>query len=333
MMDKIHGKRILMFSPYGTCLHYTLGMKHELEKRGAEVRLYDERPSQKSLAKIYIYFFRKIAPQYFSNYIGKICLECKDFNPDIVFIVRGQAFDKKILEFLRSKFSEATFVFYQWDPLCGKKIPDILSQYDRAFSFDQDDVNNNPEFIFRPSIYLNEYADISINDKYQYDVSFVGTIYNNRWWVIKRFIDYFQSNCIKAYFYLYMPSWTVYLWDFIRRGDFVNPSIMQFKAMGFHENVSLVKKSKCVLDIVYSEQRGLSMRAFESMASHRKYITNNADVKNYDFYNPNNVLVVDSHNPVIPKDFINSPFEPIDDKVLYKYSIEGFVDEVFDGLL
>ena len=43
-----------MISPYGTCLHYTLAMKKELEKRGAEVRLYDERPSQKALAKIYI---------------------------------------------------------------------------------------------------------------------------------------------------------------------------------------------------------------------------------------------------------------------------------------
>jgi len=93
-----------------------------------------------------------------------------------------------------------------------------------------------------------------------------------------------------------------------------------------------VKESKCVLDFVYSKQTGLSMRAFESMAAHRKYITNNAEVKNYDFYNPANILVVDALNPHIPKEFIERPFESVDDKVMYKYSIRGFIDEIFENI-
>ena len=77
---------------------------------------------------------------------------------------------------------------------------------------------------------------------------------------------------------------------------------------------------------------GLSMRAFESMAAHRQYITNNAEVKNYDFYNPVNILVVDAQNPNVPKEFIEGPFEPVDEKVMYKYSIKGFIDEVFENI-
>ncbi len=321
-----------MISPYGTCMHYTQGMKVELEARGAEVRLYDERPSQKALAKIYIYFFRGIAPQYFKRYVDKIIAENESWQPDVVFIVRGQAFDEKILGYMREHFTKAKFIFYQWDPLCGKKIPELLKMYDYNYSFDTDDVKNNPEFKFRPSIFLKEYVEIAEKKDFKYDVCFVGTIYNNRWGVIKRFQDYFDANGIRSFFYLYMASWTLYLWDFIRKGTFVSPKKMQFKPMSYLENVEMVKVSKCVLDFVYSKQTGLSMRAFESMAAHRKYITNNAEVKNYDFYNPANILVVDALKPDVPKEFVDSPFEPVDEKVMYKYSIKGFIDEVFQSI-
>lgn len=107
---------------------------------------------------------------------------------------------------------------------------------------------------------------------------------------------------------------------------------MQFKPMSYLENVEMVKDSKCVLDIVYSKQTGLSMRAFESMAAKRKYITNNAEVAKYDFYNPNNILVVDINDIKIPADFIESPFEDVDDKILYRYSVSGLVDELFENI-
>ena len=71
-MEKLLGKKVLLFSPFGTCKHYTDGCVTELESRGAEVRVYDERPSQASFTKIYMYLFKKVVPQYFFNYIRRI---------------------------------------------------------------------------------------------------------------------------------------------------------------------------------------------------------------------------------------------------------------------
>lgn len=318
-----------MFSPFGTCKHYTDHIAEEIRARGSEVRVYDERPSQATWAKIYMYLFRDYAPGYFMNYIKKIVATNSDYLPDVVFVVRGQAFDVATLTYLKGCFPKAKFIYYQWDPLCGKKIPDILDIYDHSYSFDPDDVANNPKFKFRPSLYLQEYADIALFKTYAFDVSFVGTLYNNRWPIIEMFKDYFSSQKISSYFYLYMPSWTLYMWDFIRRGSYVSPKHMMFSPMSYKDNVEMVKNSKCVLDIVYSRQTGLSMRAFESMAAGRKYITNNAEVKNYDFYSPQNIQIVDINNPVITKAFIDSPFKPIGKDVLYKYSVAGFVDEIF----
>lgn len=331
-MKDFIGKKILMFSPLGYCTHYTTHIAEELRNRGAEVRVYDERPSQSTAAKIYMYFFRGLAPQYFENYMRRIVDENQNFEPDVVFVVRGQAFDVSTLKYLKSYYSKAKFLFYQWDPLCGKKIPEILKMYDAAYSFDSADVENNPEFKFRPSLYLDEYKEVANEKHYTHDVSFVGTLYNNRWPVIKQFMDYFQKHGIKSFFYLYMPSWTLYLWDFIRKGSFVSPRKMQFKPMNYLENVEMVKDSKCVLDIVYSKQTGLSMRAFESMAAKRKYITNNAEVAKYDFYNPNNILIVDINNINVQSEFIESPFEEVDEKIMYKYSVSGLVEELFENI-
>lgn len=328
-MVDLKGKKVLMFSPLGFCTHYTVHIADELRRRGAEVRVFDERPSQATLAKIYMYFFRSLAPQYFMNYLKSIVKQTKGFNPDIVFVVRGQAFDVATLSYLRSVYSNASFIYYQWDPLCGKRIKDILDMYDKAFSFDTEDVKNNPEFKFRPSLYLDEYIQIADSGSKKYDVTFVGTLYNNRCPVIKRFMDYFEKHGLKSFFYLYMPSWTLYLWDFIRKGSFVSPKRMRFTPMSYIQNVDVVKQSKCVLDIVYSKQTGLSMRAFESMAAKRKYITNNAIVAEYDFYDPQNILIVDNENLEIPKSFIDTPFREIDSTIMHKYSVEGFVDEIF----
>lgn len=330
-MADLKDKRILMFSPFGSCTHYTVHIADELKRRGAEVRVYDERPSQATMAKIYMYFFRNLAPQYFMNYIKKIVRETEGYNPDIVFVVRGQAFDVTTLTYMRRVYTNARFIFYQWDPLCGKRVKDILDMYDDAFSFDTDDVKNNPKFKFRPSLYLNEYLKVANEKNRKYDVAFVGTLYNNRWPVIKRFMDYFDAHNMKFFFYLYMPSWTLYLWDFIRKGSFVSPSRMRFTPMTYLENVDIVKESNCVLDIVYSKQTGLSMRAFESMAAKRKYITNNAIVAEYDFYDPNNILIVNKDNINIPEDFVKSPFKEINSTIMKKYSVEGFVDEIFQN--
>ena len=328
-MEKLLGKKVLLFSPFGTCKHYTDGCVTELESRGAEVRVYDERPSQASFTKIYMYLFKKVVPQYFFNYIRRIVTINKDFNPDIIFVIRGQGFDVKVLKYLHRCFPKSTFIFFQWDPLCGKKIPEILKQYDYVYSFDTDDVINNPQFKFRPLFFLKEYQDIAVKKDYSFDVSFVGTLYNNRWGVIKIFQEYFGINRIISFFFLYMASWTLYLWDFIRRGTFVSYKRMQFKPMSYLENVEIVRKSKCILDIVYSEQSGLSPRPYEAMAANRKYITNNAEVMKYDFYDPDNILVVNLECINIPKEFLFSDFKPVDPSILYRYSLPGFVDEVF----
>jgi len=80
-MTNLAGKKVLLFSPYGCTKHYGQAIMAELQKRGAHVDEYDERPSQNALMKIVIRLFKKKVPQIFNNYIKNVIVlfQCHKF--------------------------------------------------------------------------------------------------------------------------------------------------------------------------------------------------------------------------------------------------------------
>src|SRR5690606_39098696 len=66
------------------------------------------------------------------------------------------------------------------------------------------------------------------------------------------------------------------------------------KGIPFSEIFKYSENSKIVIDIAHANQKGLSMRPFEALGLKRKLITNNTDIKNYDFYNPNNIFIIEN---------------------------------------
>ncbi|MCB4235991.1 hypothetical protein LDL59_15490 [Kaistella anthropi] len=76
----------------------------------------------------------------------------------------------------------------------------------------------------------------------------------------------------------------------------------------------------------------MSFRAFESLFFGKKLITNNADVVNYDFYHPENILIVDFNNPAIEKvkQFMKLPYHPIDENIVKKYSVENWIKYILN---
>ena len=114
------------------------------------------------------------------------------------------------------------------------------------------------------------------------------------------------------------------------------------KPAGLHEKIEYSKKeiwqaelmhyledSEIFLDLVRHGHNGLSFRVFEAMALQKKVITTNASIKSYDFYNPNNIMVIDPDNLVIDDAFFTTPYEAISDSVYHNYTIEAWVQKVF----
>ena len=92
----------------------------------------------------------------------------------------------------------------------------------------------------------------------------------------------------------------------------------------------MIQILKIFLDLIRKNQNGLSFRIFEALAYQKKIITSNKSIKLYDFYNSNNILVIDKRNIEIPIDFLETPYEPIPEDIYYKYTIQNWVSIVFE---
>lgn len=84
--------------------------------------------------------------------------------------------------------------------------------------------------------------------------------------------------------------------------------------------------SKCLLDDTDINQQGLTQRVFDSLILQKKLITTNANVASYDFYNPNNILIIDRNIVNIPVDFFERDYKKVEIKIIEKYSIKNWVD-------
>ena len=138
-------------------------------------------------------------------------------------------------------------------------------------------------------------------------------------------------NCI-VYFYLYLQAKWVYFVYKIFDNSFKNASIglFKYKPIANEKFLEVYSKSSCILDIEHPNQRGLTMRTIETIGAKKKLITTNINIKKYDIY-CENILIVDRNNPIIPSSFLTAEFKNYSDEIYQKYSLTGWITEVFSN--
>lgn len=330
-MNNLAGKKVLLFSPYGCTKHYGQAIMAELQKRGALVDEYDERPSQNALMKIVIRLFKKKVPLIFNNYIKNVIKlnEKKDY--DYILICRGEAFTPYSIGTLRTAYPKAKIILYLWDVMHNCKMKDVLDSCDKCMSFDPVDASEN-NIGFRPTFFVDDYLRVEDRKEFKYDLSFIGTLYAPRHELMKFLDGKFKEQSFKFFKYLYVPGILMYLKQYLCHFPFYPINKVNFSPISLDGTIKLLNDCKGILDLNPPYQTSLSTRAHESMAAQRKYITTNKHIMDYEYYNPNNVFVIDINNPIIPKEFFYTPFEPVPEQILYKYSVRGLVDDLFEGV-
>ena len=316
-MIEFKGKTVMAFSPYGATKHYGQAIIAELRQRGAVVYDYDERPSQKQLMKIIIRLFKKKIPAIFDKYIGKI--------------VKKHEFTPYTIKHLRESFPGVKILLYLWDVMHECAMNDVVPACDKAMSFDPVDAKNNG-LGFRPTFYVNDYLSVHKVVDNAHDLCFVGTLYAPRHLLIKRLMKIFAEQGLDFYTYLYVPGILMYIKESIVNFPFMSIRKVKFNPLTIPDTIQMLNQCKCILDLNPPYQTSLSTRAHEAMAARRKYVTTNAAIKDYEYYNPNNILIIDINNPIIPKEFLDSPYESPSEEVLYKYSVGGLIDDLFKDI-
>ncbi len=90
----------------------------------------------------------------------------------------------------------------------------------------------------------------------------------------------------------------------------------------------MVAESKAVLNVAMPGQTGVTMRDLEAILIGVKLITTNPHTKEEDFYNPNNIYILDDNNVGGLKDFLEKPIIPVPNEIKQRYDFNKYIEEV-----
>ena len=311
LQDILQSKKILLFSV--SFFNYEKIIGERLKELGADVDFYDERPSNSIFVKGLIRLKRELYKVQIDKYFKRILGDIKNKRYDYFLLIKGEVVPDFFIEELKALNPEIVMIYYNYDSFKNNpNAQSILKYFDKKFTFDKKDALDY-KINFRPLFFSKEYEEINdIHNGFEYETMFVGTAHTDRYIISEKVKSWCEKNKYRSYTFYYSPS--KYVFYFKKRFDKTFKTFdinkITFKSLQHSEIINLYKKSKAVLDINHPFQTGLTMRTFEALGAGRKLITTNPYVKEYPFYNPQNILVIDRENAVLNKDFFETDLIP-----------------------
>ena len=236
---------------------------------------------------------------------------------DYILFFCVDIYSKKAIQLCR-KISKQ-MISYQFDGTALRpKILDYQPFFDKIFTFDK---NDQLKYHFLPLTNC-WFPNPHINTQADTDIFYVGTGTPDRIKCATKISEYANKKHLKLNLILGIPNHV----------SIQNKGGIKFihDGISFEENWQNLMQSKAVLDLKLPHHDGLSFRFFEAIYYKKKIITDNVNVKNYDFYHPDNIFITDYENFSGLKEFLDKPYYEIDEKIVNKYGVENWLKYVLD---
>ena len=246
---------------------------------------------------------------------------------DQILVLSPDAFDMSTLEEIKTRCKR--LITYLYDSLERFPVEDEkLNLFDKVFSFDIIDIKKHNFEKLTNYIYLNHLT--GEHQKPKMDLFYITSYDNKRVSYIKLLAKKLIALNLRFQIMIIgKKSWKNQLKNLFITVPENLSIIFSIKKICHKDLPKHYKNSKALLDLTRENQHGLSFRVFEAMALEKKIITDNVIIKNYDFYNPNNILILDETCSNLTKDFFEQPYEKVPDEIYQNYTLDSWVDRVF----
>lgn len=326
-MKDLAGKKVLFICP--RFFGYEREIELELINLGAKVDYFNERPFESSIAKIlnrlnFKAAIKKSIEYHYSNIIQKSA----SVHYDYLFVVAPETMTTDFIKDIKAHNKKIKTVLYLWDSIKNKKNAlDLIGYFDKVLTFDKTDSLINSKVGFLPLFYIDAYSQKSNQSRDIYQLAFIGTAHSGRYNLVKKIIDNLGVKKHKNYLFFFSPSKLLFFLKKILTNELNGISFkdISFNSMTSKEIISILADTNVVIDIEHPSQNGLTMRTIEMLGMQKKIITTNKNVAEYDFYNKNNILIVDRNNPQVDPEFIHSKYQHVDKEIIEKYSISTWL--------
>lgn len=209
-------------------------------------------------------------------------------------------------------FTRKKFVFF-WNPLTRwSKDPKYLTREIRSlekdgFDFCTFDMRDAEAYDIKQVRNVNRQLDDFAQAKQEQDFYFVGSPKERR-----DFLCALESRLKELNFstkFLLIES----------KADYISN----------YENIELSGKSACIVDVASGNQKGLTLRPFDALFLKKKLITNCKHISQMDFYDPQNIYIIEDLELKGIVEFMNAPYREIDSSIVKQYEVNHWIQENF----
>lgn len=247
---------------------------------------------------IFFKALRKMNISTMSIYYGDWKKELKNYTTVIAF---DNGYNNLIGSYIKKKNSNCKLILWLWNPITEYSKNFLTSPYiNEIWTYDKEDAKKY-NIKYNTQFYNKKIVCPKVEIKQ--DITFLGMEKGR-----KNIINDLKNKFIKN--------------DLTTKIHIIEN---EKDSISYEEYLAMVGESKAILDIIMGDVTGLTLRCMEALFFNKKLITNNKDIENYDFYNPNNIFIIGKDNLDNIKKFINKPYEPVDEKIIEYYEFEQWL--------
>lgn len=257
-------------------------------------------------------------------------LKSLDLNSYDMIIVSQVIYPELIIKYVRERNKHCKLYYWMWDSVAfsgkallyngvkhWKKLNKLRSRYNfEILSFDKSDCKKYNLIFHRQIIPVIKNLDVKIGDKYS--IYFCGHD-KGRVSLLKKLGHIFVSYGFKPHFDI-VPGKDGYV-DNKGCESFIH----KCKSKSYLDFLTSELSHGAILEVVQSGQHGITWRPIEAAVYRRKLITNFKDIKNYDFYNPQNIFIIGEDNYNDLNIFLSSEFQEIPPEIINQYCFDGWL--------
>lgn len=251
---------------------------------------------------------RNIKHDFYNNSVNRIMNDMESEYKRIL-IIRPDLLSDRHLQQLRER--TRCFIAYYWDTVeYAPRKQNVMHFFDRIFSFDPGDCKKFG-FDFQCNFYC--YEKHALETKYRvYNLSSLDRRKGT------------TEEVAMALEHLGMS----YLFKGFRRKPFTNAYIQHTPRITYQEMLDEASYCDVVLDVTKEGQTGLTFRPFEALGLNKKLITTNAAIRDYEFYDPENIMIVEPGSIHLEKRFFETPVKEVPASIKSKYHINQWLNDV-----
>jgi hypothetical protein len=304
---------------------YNKEIIHSLNDLGYQVLFFDYKPCCKSFSKFLFRFDGLFRKRVIRKLVRKIHEATEGKEIESYLFINPTTFTAEDVKQIFAGHEKARKILYLWDSTRTYPcVLDIVSLFDQVFSFDPQDCRKYG-YQYRATFSCAEDLSMPSQQDFHYDLFYIASYSKERYRILRKMIDYCDSNGLSIYYHLYIKNHLAYAFYKLSNPG-LKKKYVRFFTLSNAEKAKIQNQSRCILDTPLSTQSGITMRVIEGLVLKKKILTSNPDITGFSFYNPDDFFLFTDENISIDKEKIQRPIHyQIDESY---YSVHDFVAEL-----